>query len=192
MKGRKALTAIEYTNTLNSFVGTYASRDRTLFLLMAKTGFRVSEALTVQVKDIYQLGKIVDSLYVAKRNMKGKAEGRSVVLAQSVKEALLALIVEAEVLGKPEAYVFASRKGFNKPLGAIQAWRAMKLAFNKAGVTGPTGTHSCRKTFAEKVHNRLGRDIFKTAKALGHKNIDNTANYLSFADSEINKAITEE
>jgi site-specific recombinase XerD len=54
---------------------------------------------------------------------------------------------------------------------------------------GKLGTHTMRKTFANNVHERLGRDLVKTQRALGQKNITTTILYLSFRDDEITQAI---
>jgi site-specific recombinase XerD len=45
-----------------------------------------------------------------------------------------------------------------------------------------------RKTFANRVHVLLGRDLVKTQRALGHKNINSTVCYLSFLEDEIDAA----
>ncbi len=58
---------------------------------------------------------------------------------------------------------------------------------------GPDGWHTrhhaMRKTFANKVHVLLGRDLVKTQRALGHKNVSSTVSYLSFLEEEIDEAI---
>ena len=46
-----------------------------------------------------------------------------------------------------------------------------------------------RKTFADRVYEALGHDIFRTQKALGHKNINSTVQYLSFKEADIEAAI---
>jgi integrase len=46
-----------------------------------------------------------------------------------------------------------------------------------------------RKTFADRVHEALDRDIFRTQKALGHRNINSTVQYLSFKEQDIEAAI---
>jgi site-specific recombinase XerD len=46
-----------------------------------------------------------------------------------------------------------------------------------------------RKTFANKVYDALGHDLIKTQRALGHKNINSTACYLSFREEDIDAAI---
>jgi len=46
-----------------------------------------------------------------------------------------------------------------------------------------------RKTFANRVYDALDHDLIKTARALGHKNINSTVQYLSFRQEEIDEAI---
>jgi len=45
------------------------------------------------------------------------------------------------------------------------------------------------RTFATRVYDHLNRDLVKTQRALGHKNINSTVSYLSFRDEEIDAAI---
>ncbi len=56
-------------------------------------------------------------------------------------------------------------------------------------LTGTLGTHMMRKTFANRLYERLGRDLFKTQKALGHQNVNSTVQYLHVDQDEINAAI---
>jgi len=46
-----------------------------------------------------------------------------------------------------------------------------------------------RKTFANRLYERLGHDLFKTQKALGHQNVNSTVQYLQVDQNEINAAI---
>jgi hypothetical protein len=46
-----------------------------------------------------------------------------------------------------------------------------------------------RKTFAKRVHRRLGNDLAKTKEALGQKSITATMHYMSFLEEEIDQAI---
>jgi site-specific recombinase XerD len=63
----------------------------------------------------------------------------------------------------------------------VMAHLALKAAFAAAGLMGPLSTHAMRKTFANRVYERLGRDLPKTEQALGHVNINSTVAYLSFS-----------
>jgi integrase len=188
MIGSRPLNNGEISSVLNSFTGAYAVRDRALFLLGLKTGFRISELLSLQVKDVWQGGKVVAAVGMARKRMKGKVAARKVPLHP---EAAKAIQDWLDVMGthRPEAPLFESqRKG--KPISSVQAYRALQKAYNAAGVAGKLGTHAMRKTFAHGVYKALGRDLVNTQRALGHKNVNSTVSYLGFeTDAEINKAI---
>ena len=46
-----------------------------------------------------------------------------------------------------------------------------------------------RKTFADRVYERLGGDLVKLQRALGHRSVVSTASYVSFREEEIDEAI---
>src|SRR4029450_6462741 len=75
------------------------------------------------------------------------------------------------------------------PISRMHAHRFLREAFDSCEMTGPLGTHSMRKTFARRVHQRLGNDLAKTKEALGQKSITATMHYMSFLHDEIDQAI---
>jgi integrase len=183
MKGSRPLTDAEVQVISRSFGGTFAKHNKALFTLGVRSGFRISELLSLRVGDVQQHGKIVDHVTVARRHMKKKTEGRTVPLHP---EARAALSVWLEVLAKmlkgqldPQTPVFCSRvrdtdTGLRRAISREQAWRILKEAFNSNEMTGKLGTHAMRKTFANRMYEKLGRDLVKTQRALGHKNINST------------------
>jgi len=198
MKGCRPLTDEEVKLISQSFSGTFAKRNKALFVVGVRSGFRVSELLALRVGDVQQHGKIVDHVTVARRYMKKKTEGRTVPLHP---EARAALSVWLEVLQKmlkghldPQTPVFCSRvrdqeTGLRRPISREQAWRILKEAFTANELTGKLGTHAMRKTFANRMYDKLGHDLVKTQRALGHKNINSTVAYLSFREEDIAAAI---
>ena len=52
MKGCRALTADEVARVSQAFRGTYAVRDRALFVLRIKTGLRIAELPSLRVGDV--------------------------------------------------------------------------------------------------------------------------------------------
>jgi integrase len=46
-----------------------------------------------------------------------------------------------------------------------------------------------RKTFANRMYDKLNHDLVRTQRALGHTNINSTVQYLSFREEEIDAAI---
>lgn len=164
-------------------------RDRALFLTGVRTGFRISELLSLRLCDVWDGSQVRQSIAVRSASMKGNASGRCVALHAEAREALMGLISSSDIKSH-DAPLFASRKG--GALDRKSAWRILSQAFKAAGIQGlqgQLGTHSMRKTFAANVYKRLGKDLVKTQRALGHRNIQSTAQYLSFDESEITAAI---
>ena len=191
MKGCRPLTDPEIALVSRSFGGTYAARDRALFLLGIKTGFRIAELLSIRVGDVLQHGRLVDQLTVRRAAMKQKREGRTVPLHPDAKAALATWLMTLRQLTPMtlQTYVFRSRKGDNRPISPVQAWRILRETCETNELTGKLGTHCMRKTFANKVYHQLGYDLVRTKRALGHQNIANTERYLSFAEEDITAAI---
>jgi site-specific recombinase XerD len=191
MKGCRPLTETEVELVQQSFGGIYAARDRALFLLEVKTGFRISELLALRLGDVSQHGHIVDAITVARRYMKRKSEGRTVVVHADAQVALHVWITQLRqmISVTPQTFVFQSRKGTNQPISKVQAWKILHEAVVTNELTGTLGTHMMRKTFANRLYERLGHDLFKTQKALGHHNVNSTVQYLHVDQEEINAAI---
>ena len=191
MKGCRPLEEAEVQATLAALDGAYATRDRALFLLGVRSGFRISELLSLRLMDVTRHGKPLERVTVARKHMKKKVEGRTIVLHPEAKVALCEWLVELHALGymTSDTFVFQSRKGRNAALSRVQAYRILQEAYERAGVGGSTGTHTMRKTFANRVYSRLNGDLIKTQKALGHRNINSTVSYLSFREEEIDEAI---
>ena len=191
MKGCRPLNHEEEELITRSFAGTYATRDRAIFVLGTKSGFRISELLSLKIGDVVQNARPVDRVYVRRRNMKKKIEGRSVILHPEAKQALAKWLVQLRRQGSisDDSYLFRSRKGLNRPISRVQYYKVLREAFDANELTGKLGTHTMRKTFANKVYDGLDRDLVKTAQALGHKNINSTVQYLSFRQEDIDEAI---
>lgn len=183
MAGCRALTQEETEQVLN-LLKTH--RDKTMFILGMKSGFRISELLTIRVKDVIQNRQVVNRIRVKRGNMKN-GETRDVALHPMAKEYILKLIQEDKL--EPEHYLFRSRKGDNKPITRVQAWTILKAAFNAAGMAGPTGTHSLRKSFAKDIFERSGHNLVVTQKALGHSDMGTTVSYVPVDEDEIDKLV---
>jgi integrase len=198
MKGSRPLTDAEVSLIAKSFGGTFAKRNKALFVVGVRSGFRISELLSLKVGDVLQHGKIVSQVTVARRHMKKKTEGRTVPLHP---EARVALSVWLEALAKilkgtldPKTPVFCSRvrdtaTGLRRAISREQGWRILKEAFSSNELTGKLGTHAMRKTFANRMYEKLNHDLVKCQRAMGHRNINSTVAYLSFREEDITDAI---
>lgn len=181
MAGRRAFTREEEARILQSFGGRYGTRNRALFTLMMKTGLRVSEALSLRVRQVVSDGEIVDEVEIPRAAMKDKREGRHVMLNPTAKAAIrdwLRRLKRLEGSTEPDWYLFKSRVGLNRPLSRQWAWKVLKVAYAAAEVHGPTGCHSTRKSFAERAFVELGRDLHHLQAVMGHSSISSTIKYL--------------
>jgi site-specific recombinase XerC len=136
MKGCGALTADEVARVSQAFRGTYAERDRALFILGIKTGFWISELLSLRVGDVWQHGRFVDYVAVHRRYMKGKIQGHSVIVHHDAKTALATWLMAMHRTGavSPETILFPSRKGLNRLLRRDQAGHLLAASLRRVRV----------------------------------------------------------
>ncbi len=181
MPGCRRLTDNEIVSMLQALE---TPRDKCLFILGLFSGFRISELLSLHVSDVIENGSLKDRINVRRKDMKGKIKGRSVVMHPNSKPFILEAI-QGLSLDSP---LFPSRKG-SGPLTRHGAHAILKLAYKKANIRGKVATHTMRKTFANKVFEKLNRDLYKTMRALGHDRSENTVRYLEIDQPEIDAAI---
>jgi integrase len=189
MRGCRALTQDEVRVVALSFGGGYAARDRALFIVGVKTGFRISELLSLRVRDVYYAGRVTDQVTVRRQNMKRKTEGRTIRLHQQAQEALATWLKEMEArgwLGQDEPLFRSKKRG---AISRIHALRVLREAFEVNELSGQLGTHAMRKTFAKRVFDLSKGDLIACQRALGHRNINSTVSYLSFNQDELDEII---
>lgn len=78
-----------------------------------------------------------------------------------------------------------------KALSAVAARDILVRTFRKAGIYGRDREFSChtmRKTYAQMMYGKLGRDLPMLQKALGHANINSTVQYLNIGAKDIKDA----
>jgi site-specific recombinase XerC len=131
MQGCRPLREEEVRLISQSFGGTYARWDRALFVLGVKSGFRISELLSLRVGDVYQHARVVERVSVPRRHMKDRTEGRSMVLNADAQQALQPWLEEraASQLPAPSEILFQSRKDVDRP----RASRPPRAAMEPAG-----------------------------------------------------------
>lgn len=163
-----------------------ALRDRVMFCAGRRLGLRISELLALRVKHVAN-GRIPRAeIAIPRRCLKGgrakgsKVSGRSLPICDEL-AALLADYLSCFQTKDlfPDAVLFPSRKGRNKPISSGQAWRILKKAAADAGLdTTRISTHTLRKSFARDVYDASGHDLHATQLLLGHRNISTTVQYL--------------
>jgi integrase len=191
MKGCRPFTEEEVKLVLESLSGKMAARNRALFLLGVRAGFRISEMLSLRLGSVLQFGRIVERVWVDRRSMKGKIEGRTQVLHAAVRQALVEWIeqmAQRRIL-RTETPLFLSQRNPDRAISRFWAYRFLKKAFRACEMQGKLATHSMRKTFAARAYEGFKGDRGKIQIALGHKSGSSTDYYLSFRQEDIDGVI---
>jgi integrase len=176
INGCRPLTDVEIVQIYDSLPSL---KYQALFMVGLKTGFRISELLSLKVSSVMQHGAMSNVIVVERKNMKGKKSGRTVPMHPEVAKLLQKYIEDSRLI--PDDVLFdISRQAVDKVL---------KLVKSKLRLQGKVAAHSFRKTFATKVYDALGHDLVKTQKAMDHSSINSTVKYLSFRQEEIDAAI---
>ena len=185
----------EITRVAGCFTGTYETRNRNLFLLGISTGGRISELLSLRVKNVWQNGKPVSDLHFDKSIVKGGEVSRAVPVNTDGRQAIEALITwQKSVYGGIDgsAPLFISRKrskdGEHQPMRRGNADKMLRKAFADAGLNGNLATHSMRKSFAQRLYNQT-RDIYVVQEMLGHKSVGTTQAYLGVNYTAVRDAL---
>lgn len=192
MKGTRPLMNDEIRRVIACFEGTFAIRNRCLFMLGVSTGGRISELLGLRLIDVYQNNAPVTDLLFDRSIVKGKETSRAVPLNSDG-----TLAVEEIIKWHQEQYgiplnmsrpLFPSRNGQGtQPMTRKSAHLILKDAFKKAGLNGKLATHSLRKSYAQRLYEQTN-DIYTVREMLGHNDVKTTQRYLGVNYTKLRQA----
>lgn len=195
MKGCRDLSDEEYRSLMDYFTENDQLRDKTIFAIQGWAGYRISEVLSLRVRDLFHVKQdgleLKNCIYVKPKNMKGKKRPRKMWIHDRLAETL---VEYGQALYRQDGfsvewYMFQSRKGDNKAISYVQAWRILKEAFEELGIRENVATHSLRKTYADRVYKSTGKDIIATMELMGHSSPDVTMAYLSVDEEKLEQAV---
>ncbi len=166
-----------------------AQRNKTIFLMGLYTGFRISELLSLKIKDVFSFNKISDYCSLQKKNTKKKVAGRITKLNDKAKTILQNYFeyYRLDLKDPDDALFFSSRDG--RKLCSRRFQDVLAQCFHNLELNGKLGTHSLRKTFAKRVYDGVDGSLLELKQALGHSNIDSTAKYVAFNNEKLNDVV---
>jgi site-specific recombinase XerD len=173
----EALRDIKQINEIKRYLKKHSERDYVLFVFGINTGLKITEMLTIKVKDVIENGKVKDFLTHTINEVKSI---RDVYLNDQVKNSLH-YYIETSSLNE-EDFLFMSRKT-KMPITRQQAYRIIHQAAESVGVTGKVGTNSMRKTFGFHAYKR-GVAIALLQKHFHHSSPSETLKYLGISKDE--------
>jgi integrase/recombinase XerD len=189
MGAARALSCEEHEALKGGFTGQWRERNRCLWVFLYRTGFRITEALSLNVKDIIREdGRMVADVTVQKKFMKRKLKSRTVPLHRELKAELASWLrwLEGRGLNHGDAPLFPA--GNSRRLTRQEAWLVIKTAGRRAHVeTSGLSTHSGRKSlgyhslnFYEdlRIHGERVEPLLMVKEVLGHESLNSTQKYL--------------
>ena len=164
-------------------------RDRAIFIIGIGCGLRISEITTLKRASILShTGEIKSALIVERKNVKGKFCGRTLPIHADIAKVLKEYIGDNK---NQFGYLFPGRSG--RPLNRTVFHKSLDVAIISSGINigiGKISSHSMRKTFAKKFYKDCGKNIHLLQKALGHRDINSTTQYMDVDMEEIFRIIT--
>lgn len=156
------------------------SRDYLLFITGINTGLRISDIIKLKVSDVLNEDGTVKShiCIIEKKTTKRKRFKINDKLSREFAEYCKNL--------KMTDYLFSSRKGNNKPITRIQAYRLLNTVALKIKLE-EIGTHTLRKTFGYWFYKKT-KDIAMLQKLFNHSSPSITLAYIGIEQDEIDEA----
>lgn len=151
-------------------------RDYMLFVIGINTGLRISDILKLKVSDVKDRTHIK---ITEKKTKKDKRFKINMMLRADIDKYI-------ENMNDDE-YLFSSRKGENKPITRVQAYRILNNVANRLGVE-EIGTHTLRKTFGY-WHYQQYKDVALLQDLFNHSAPSVTLEYIGINQDIMDKSI---
>jgi integrase len=173
---------IRLVRHINAMKKALHGRDLLLFVFGINSGLRISDILALKVGDIR--GRDFISVKETKTD-----KPKRFVLNKAIKDAIKQTIDK----DTPDSeYVFKSRKGVNKPISRVQAYRILNDAAERAKIAdkvGAFGTHTLRKTFGYHAHKK-GTSLPLLQSIFNHSSQAVTLRYIGLTQDHIDDVYT--
>lgn len=182
----KILTPDEIQLLFNQGFTVNPPRDRALFAVCLYTACRISEAVTLTQRDVYDTkGQVRPELIIRKGNTKGKLATRTIPVIEDLR-----IKLEAYTPRKNSLYLFPGNeqnKRANTHLHSDSAIWLLNQACKRVGIEG-VSTHSFRRTALTQMSN-AGIPLRIIQEISGHRTLDELYKYLEVKPEQIKGAI---
>lgn len=176
--------ALKDRSVIDAYKRCLTGRDRLLFIVGTQSGLRISDILPLTIGDLR--GKTHYSLVEKKTN-----KAKRFRLSDEIREEV------AKLTGPDDEHIFKSRKGDNKPISRVQAYRILNDATARVNeelrknrktaklvVEGAVGTHTLRKTFGYQAYKK-GVAVELLQKIFNHSSASVTLRYIGITQDDI-------
>jgi integrase len=170
---------VESINAIKSILRKQSQRDLLLFVFGINTGIRVSDLLSLKVKDIWDGEKVKEFLHV-----KDEKSGQSSAfyINNSVRLELENYLSNQTF--NEDDYLFKTKNN-NQPITRQHAYRIIHKAAVEVGIEEKIGMHTLRKTFGYHAY-RKGIAISIIMDIFHHQTPGETLRYIGIDKHEQN------
>lgn len=152
-------------------------RDKAMLELLYATGIRVTELITLKLKDVnLQMGYLV---------CKDGGKERVIPFGNEARSALIRYLegTRASMIADPDSeYLFANCSG--QPMSRQGFWKLIKFYAKKAGIMADITPHTLRHSFAAHLVEN-GADLRSVQEMLRHSDISTTQIYANMNHNRI-------
>lgn len=156
------------------------TRDYLLFTFGINVGLRISDIIKLRVKDICNENFTVKShlTIIEDKTNKVKRFKLNSMLTEELEQYVKNM--------SPDDYLFKSRKGSNKPISRVQAYRILTDAATRIGLED-VGSHSLRKTFGYHFYQQT-KDVAILQQLFNHSSPSITLKYIGINQDTLDSA----
>lgn len=153
-------------------------RNYMLFLVGINTGLRISDILSLKVKDVR------NQTYLTLREKKTSKIKRLKItgIGQELDDYTENM--------EEDQYLFASQKGHNEPITRVQAYRILNKAAEAIGLNEDIGTHTLRKTYGYHFYQKT-KDVALLQELFNHSSPSITLRYIGINQDVMDRAMND-
>jgi integrase/recombinase XerD len=167
--------------------GVDSLRDKALFAVMLYTACRVSEAVTLLKRDVYDSkGKVRAKITFRKGNTKGKLATRAIPVIQELR-----IRLQAYQPRDDSPWLFPGNPDHNRAsthLHRDSALWIVRVACQRVGIEG-VSSHSFRRTALTSMSN-AGIPLRVIQEISGHRTLDELYKYLEVKEEQVLGAVS--
>ena len=165
----------------NYFLERKEYRNYALIVIGLNTSLRISDILMLQWKHVYNFRTKAYRHHISV--LEKKTQKQNIVAINSSIIEVLELLQSSESNMEPDGYLFASRKGENKPITRNHAFTLIKNAAFSLGFEDNISCHSLRKTFGYQAWKQ-GVQPALLMSIYNHSSYEITKRYLGITQEE--------
>jgi integrase len=182
IKSKEKVFAIKQYILSDKYNEKYRARDYLLFVFGINSALRISDLLSLRVKDVFNSQGEIKELFKVRI---GKTEKELKILINDSVRKALKFYFEQEQFPGPNDYLFKTNTG--QKLDRIRAWVLIKRWVKAVGLDPSNyGTHTLRKTWGYHSRKNFGIPIELISEKLGHRSNAVTKRYIGISQEEIN------